>query len=147
MPAFTAKSEHSYIPVERFQGETHDFIGSKTEPREQQNDGVISLTNGRLAITAGQHRMNLVWRKELRNRRTPPRGYPGNDGGQILRDFSLLAKETEKATQGGSQQLGTTRTQKKSMATNKSDHLIGTQLRAIDGTLRERIEEKLPNDG
>jgi hypothetical protein len=81
MPAFTAKGEHSHIPIERIQGEAYDFIGSKTEPREQQNDSVVSLANGRLAITVGQHRMNLIWRKELRNRRTPPRGYPWNYGG------------------------------------------------------------------
>src|SRR2546421_364216 len=59
----SAHRDQPVLPIEILQTESHDLTGPQTQPRQEQQNGVVSLAHSRLPVARGQHTFSLLGRK------------------------------------------------------------------------------------
>ena len=65
------------------QGERRDLIGPQAETGQQDQYCIVSLTNGTTSITTYEYLLNLLRRKNFRQRRKLPGSYAGDSTRKI----------------------------------------------------------------
>jgi hypothetical protein len=64
--AFAADEQFSCFPIQIIQGQSDYFTGPQAEPGQQEQDGVIALPFGCLAVTAVQQTLDVLGFHKLR---------------------------------------------------------------------------------
>ena len=135
------------FPIDIFQIERNNFSGPQAQSGEQQQDGVISPAQRRLAITTTQDALYRSWWEEFRQCRPRPIGYGGHAGSQIQRDFSVVPQVAEKGSECRHQQFGSSWAEPMSVTLHKPGDVGGTKRGEVQSLVAKSLGEELINEG
>ena len=101
-----ANSNGTLIPIEVVQPQLDNLAGAQPEPRKQQQDGVITTSDGRSPIAPGKQPVHLRRRYRLGDSRHRPVRYRRHTGTQVCLDITKVAAVLQKRAQGRGHDLG-----------------------------------------
>ncbi len=78
-----ANSNGTLVPIEVVQPQLDNPAGTQSEPRKQQQDGVVTTSGGRSPIAPGKQPVHLRRRYRLGDPRHRPVRYRGHTGMQV----------------------------------------------------------------
>jgi len=123
----------------------YHFARPETQPREQEQNRIITQSDWAGLVTALQQSLDLFGWQELRQIQQPPHGYRGNARTQLGCQVPALIKETQETAQGTGRPLGLPSTCGGSLAENKPGDILGMQFLQPDFLRTEPLGQEIPS--